>query len=289
MDELLSQFADVAPVEQDDPSPAVVPIAYPEEYATLMGYFRAVSGERSRRVMELTAEILEFNAAHYTVWHTRRACVYAVGDLEDELEYADMVATHNPKNYQIWYHRREILDRLDSRDAALRELAFVSRMIGSDAKNYHAWSHRLWVVKRFECWDNELAVVDALLDEDVWNNSAWNHRYAVARDADCVAEVQYATERALSAPRNESPWIYALAFAKRDEKAAAVLRAACDSLMDAAEPADRACARMTLVDLDVLVGDTQKAAQHARILASHDDPFRAKYWSRKAATLASSC
>lgn len=35
-----------------------------------MGYFRAVSraNEKSKRVLDLLADIIEMNPAHYTVW-----------------------------------------------------------------------------------------------------------------------------------------------------------------------------------------------------------------------------
>ncbi|KAJ8608287.1 hypothetical protein CTAYLR_010210 [Chrysophaeum taylorii] len=261
-----------------------------------MNYFRAIreTGERSARVLALTAEILEYNAAHYTVWSVRRQCLYSLGEglLEDELDYSEMVASSNPKNYQIWYHRRDILEKMSSTETARRELEFIARMLASDAKNYHAWSHRLWVLKRFECWDRELLYVDALLDEDAWNNSAWNHRYAVATRLSLSpeAEVAYAVKRASLAPRNEAPWVYALAVARLDSPdALSDLRAACEALLvDEIDPPDRACARMTLVDLDADLDTPEalhKAADHATKLAEDEDAFRAKYWTRRAQTL----
>ena len=70
----MASYEDVEAIPQDDGPNPVVPIAYPAEYSRLMSYFRAFlkSGERSPRVLELTADLLEHNAAHYTVWHVRR-------------------------------------------------------------------------------------------------------------------------------------------------------------------------------------------------------------------------
>lgn len=51
----------------------------------------------------------------------------------------DTFSEENPKNYQIWYHRRAIVERLGS---GHRELDFCSRVFSVDAKNYHAWAHR---------------------------------------------------------------------------------------------------------------------------------------------------
>lgn len=56
----------------------------------------------------------------------------------------DTFAEENPKNYQIWYHRRAIVERSGN---ASRELAFTASVFDVDAKNYHAWSHRLfWLI-----------------------------------------------------------------------------------------------------------------------------------------------
>jgi protein farnesyltransferase/geranylgeranyltransferase type-1 subunit alpha len=74
----------------------------------------------------------------------------------------DTFAEENPKNYQIWYHRRAIVEEqiaslsanqtqshgqdLDEPvthlSAAKRELAFTAKVFAADPKNYHAWAHR---------------------------------------------------------------------------------------------------------------------------------------------------
>ena len=51
----------------------------------------------------------------------------------------DTFAQENPKNYQIWYHRRAIVE--EHGDAA-GELEFCAKVFATDAKNYHAWAHR---------------------------------------------------------------------------------------------------------------------------------------------------
>jgi protein farnesyltransferase/geranylgeranyltransferase type-1 subunit alpha len=61
-------------------------------------------------------------------------------DLNQELNFMDTFAEENPKNYQIWYHRRLIVER--SGDPS-RELDFTKAVFEVDSKNYHAWSHRL--------------------------------------------------------------------------------------------------------------------------------------------------
>ena len=52
----------------------------------------------------------------------------------DEMDYSSEVASGNPKNYQIWFHRRAIVETLG--DPA-SDLAFVSNVLMEDGKNYH--------------------------------------------------------------------------------------------------------------------------------------------------------
>ena len=71
----------------------------------------------------------------------RRNCLKALKlDLNEELDYLDGFSKENPKNYQIWHHRRTIVEWLGKGD---RELAFCESVFEVDAKNYHAWAHRL--------------------------------------------------------------------------------------------------------------------------------------------------
>lgn len=53
----------------------------------------------------------------------------------------------NPKNYQVWHHRRVIVEWLND---SSRELALTEEILGMDAKNYHAWQHRQWAMKTFK-------------------------------------------------------------------------------------------------------------------------------------------
>jgi protein farnesyltransferase/geranylgeranyltransferase type-1 subunit alpha len=153
-----------------------------------MDYFRAIlqRDERSRRAFDLTTEVIQLNPANYTTWHFRRLCIDALAaspnpeearvDLRQELALLADLALEHPKNYQIWYHRRCIVEKLND---ATHELAFTAEAIADDSKNYHAWAHRQWALKRFALWENELTFTDELLREDMRNNSAWNQRYFV--------------------------------------------------------------------------------------------------------------
>jgi len=282
-------FADVVPVPQDDGPTPIVPIAYPPGYVRLMDLFRAFlkSGERSPRVLELTAAIIEHNAAHYTVWHVRRQCLWKIQEteggavLEDELAYSSDIAHQNPKNYQIWYHRRSLCERLGA-GQALPELEFIAEALRGDAKNYHAWSHRLWVLKTYGHWEAEEAFIEGLLRDDVYNNSAWNHRYNFATRegavVDSVGEVRFALAKLPGAEENESPWVFALAFARKDPAAKAALLEHCEAQLRTEAGAKSAWVHSALVDL-------LEDAGRARRLETELDATRHYFWARRAEEL----
>ena len=70
----------------------------------------------------------------------RRSCLKALkSNLHQELDFLDSFADENPKNYQLWYHRRAIVEMLQD---GSRELEFTELVFESDSKNYHAWAHR---------------------------------------------------------------------------------------------------------------------------------------------------
>lgn len=70
----------------------------------------------------------------------RRACLRELkSDLYEELDFMDNFAEDNPKNYQIWHHRRAVVEELND---GSRELEFCENVFEVDAKNYHAWAHR---------------------------------------------------------------------------------------------------------------------------------------------------
>ncbi|EPS60948.1 hypothetical protein M569_13854, partial [Genlisea aurea] len=150
------------------------------------------------------------------VWQFRRLILAELNvDLREELDYLNQITTENPKNYQIWHHRRWVAEKLGA-GVAGKELEFTSQIFSHDAKNYHAWSHRQWVLLNLGGWEDELIFCDKLLKEDVFNNSAWNQRYFLITKSPLLggldsmrdSEVAYAVEAILSRPENESPWRY---------------------------------------------------------------------------------
>lgn len=67
-------------------------------------------------------------------------------DLVEELQYINQVIEKHQKNYQVWHHRRVLIEWLQ--DPA-QELSFTESILALDAKNYHAWQHRQWAIKTF--------------------------------------------------------------------------------------------------------------------------------------------
>jgi protein farnesyltransferase/geranylgeranyltransferase type-1 subunit alpha len=220
------EWSDVVPLRQDDGPNPVVPIAYKEEFAETMDYFRAIyhSDERSPRALLLTKEAIHMNPGNYTVWHFRRQILEALSeDLNKELEFVGRIAKANSKNYQIWHHRRWVAEKLGS-DVTMKELKFTQKILSIDAKHYHAWSHRQWVLQALGGWEHELDYCAQLLEEDIFNNSTWNQRYFVVTrspllgglEATRDSEVKYTIDAILATPENESSWRYLRGLYKTD-------------------------------------------------------------------------
>lgn len=76
--------------------------------------------------------------------------------MHDELKYIDSMIESNSKNYQVWHHRKAIIEWLQDPS---KELEFTADILQKDAKNYHTWQHRQWCIKTFKyefiCDDNK--------------------------------------------------------------------------------------------------------------------------------------
>lgn len=165
-------------------------------------------------------------------------CLFALNsDLNAEMDYLNKITLDNQKNYQVWYHRLAILERLNKADDS--ELQFIDIILADDSKNYHAWAHRQWVVRQFNLWDKEWSTIDKLLTRDLRNNSAWNHRFFVLKhtkgtipdgqlgnpfpqfqldDAVRLEELDQSFQLIRTAPNNESAWNYLYGVASYGNK-----------------------------------------------------------------------
>lgn len=174
-----SLWTDVEPILQfptADGKAPICPVAYSPDYEDLMNHFRAVlnADELSERAYNLCAEVLSHNAGDYNAWAHRRKCVDALGQnsIEEqismysrEIAYVNSVGIKLEKNFQIWHHRRCIIEMYGTslandpekqKDLFKREKLYLDKIFTSDTKNYHAWSYRLWIVERFNLFDGEL-------------------------------------------------------------------------------------------------------------------------------------
>ncbi|KAF3934044.1 hypothetical protein ABW19_dt0203180 [Dactylella cylindrospora] len=292
-------WADVTPIPQDDGPEPLAQIAYTSDYTLAMSYLRAVmaANDHSLRVINLTADIIEMNPAHYTVWGYRFKTMAALdeeGKLSDdkwtwrkELDWVQGIATRYEKNYQIWHHRQLIVDRIQDSEG---ERAKTDEMFALDSKNYHVWTYRQWLVKRFGLFDEEeLQATERLLEEDVRNNSAWNHRYFIVlgrlgaeAPAEGVVEreVEFAKEAILKAPQNPSPWNYVKAVLRKGNIELATLKHFCEGFAPVLSPDEITSSHA----LDILseiydeAGDATKAEKALELLASRFDPVRKNYW-----------
>jgi protein farnesyltransferase/geranylgeranyltransferase type-1 subunit alpha len=278
-------FADVIPVEQNDGPNPVCPIAYTNEFVDAMNYFRAMLGkdERSERALVVVRRVIKYNSACYTAWYFLRLVLKSLGaDLKAEMELLSEMAKDHPKNYQIWYHRRWLVE--ETKDAS-QELSFTEAVLVEDAKNYHAWTHRQWVISTFNLYENELAYVEKLLTTDIRNNSAWNQRYFVMHHAglnnDCIlSEVKFSLSKIALAPNNECPWNYLIGLFKASE----MKISECQDIIDfCAEKEEKwpHCANLLslLLDISEESGNHTKAISLCQKLRDGVDDIHKKYWT----------
>ena len=67
-------------------------------------------------------------------------------DLKEEMDYIGAVICKNSKNYQVWHHRKILVEWLDDPS---QELELTKAVLQDDDKNYHAWQHRQWVIRTY--------------------------------------------------------------------------------------------------------------------------------------------
>jgi protein farnesyltransferase/geranylgeranyltransferase type-1 subunit alpha len=184
-------------------------INYPPEYSELIDSFNLLD-EPSLKGLEIMARILEdYNPAHYTVWRRRWEFIRALEyDIDLEIDWINSLLFDNPKTYQIWNYRQQLISH---KNDASNEIQLLNGILSDDAKNYHAWSYRQWLIKKFHFYDGELDYTASLIRQDPYNNSAWNHRhflYALQTDYNNKEEVEYVQGVISQCPDNEALWNY---------------------------------------------------------------------------------
>ena len=259
-----------------------------------MDIFRAayLSNEISERSLRLTQRALKLNAANYTAWFFRRKCLMKLrskSDLWKELDFLNSISGENPKNYQIWYHRRRIVEELNDPS---KELSYTGKILcEADGKNYHAWSHRQWVIKTFKLWKGEIEFTKELLSDDIRNNSAWNQRWYVlsetrnlAEDKEmCESEIEFALKSLDTVVGNESAYAYlrAIVSASKNGKFSdfPTIESVVSKLLETKTGSE--CAPLLALQVDILLekGKTSQASSLCDLLSTKVDKIRAKYWA----------
>ncbi|KAI1704429.1 protein prenyltransferase alpha subunit repeat domain-containing protein [Ditylenchus destructor] len=289
------EWKDVQPIYNSERENAVIKIAASEEFIDAFAYLRAVmsKNEMSERALELTKTCTMLNAANYSVWQYRRNILKALNkDIAEELRFCEEMAAENPKNYQIWHHRRMLV--LMSNDYS-QELEFTTIQLEDDSKNYHAWQYRQWVIQNFDLFSvEEVKFATVCLAQDLRNNSAWNYRYFIVsklsdgfKDKEYLEnEVRFTLGAIKTIPNNESSWSYLAGIlineglTKRQD-----VNDFCASLLTQQPPIKSTHLRNFVIDQLAErieqrdnVEDCVKQAHLILAELEEQDPIRTKYW-----------
>ena len=207
----------VTPVPQFSDDIKILKIKYTQQGTRLMNIFRAVlqSKEISLRVYELTSLVIDCFPTNYVAWVVRRECIDKVKEIDplQELNWLDDMMVENQKNYQIWHHRKLLIEKLND---CSHEKKVLNDIFDSEPKNFHAWSHRIWMIRRFNNTKGEFEFIDNMLKSDAKNNSVWNFRFFLVQftndnklNKDIIEkEIKYAIDKIKLCPINECPYCY---------------------------------------------------------------------------------
>lgn len=264
-------------------------ILYSEEYKATMETLRHHLEEKiyTEEALGLTEKALELLASHYTTWQYRFAIVKHLGrSWFDELDWCELVALDNEKNYQIWNYRQLVIEEiLALADAARfdhrREHPILTMMLQQDLKNHHVWTYRKWYVERFGLHDDaeEVAFLQALIDMDLRNNSAWTHRYFLkfsGAAADVEGEIDFVKKRIALCPQNPSTWNYLQGIYRT--RTLVELEDFCLQFGDVEGEVKSTFAVELLAKIALEKGDKARGVELYGLLAQKYDPIRANYW-----------
>ena len=128
-----------------------------------------------------------------------------------------MIILTYPKVYQVWHHRRLVIDKLND---CSQEKKIMDKILYDDSKNFHCWSHRIWMIRRFNNIEGEFEFIDRMLDNDIKNNSVWNYRFFLVEYINknnininiIKDEIKYALIKIKICLLNESPYNYINGF-----------------------------------------------------------------------------
>ena len=211
------EWKDITPVRQFSDQVNILKIQYTKEEKKLQNLFRGVlqTNEISLRVYNLTSKVIEEFPTNYVAWLVRRKCLNEVKEINtlEELKWLDEQIEENQKNYQIWHHRKLLIEKLND---SSHEKEVLNNIFLSEPKNFHAWSHRIWMIRRFNNTEGEFDFIEKMLKDDIKNNSAWNYRFFLVQyinnnkmDKHIIEkEIKYAINKIKLCYINECPYCY---------------------------------------------------------------------------------
>ena len=127
-----------------------------------------------------------------------------------------------PKNYQVWFHRRWLIERLLEHGVLTKEHLYTNELerihefIENEPKHYNAWTHKLFLATIFDIFSRdpnaELAFTEKYIELDVRNNSAWSYRRhcieKIYTSDQLHDEIEFTLRHISKSISNESPWVY---------------------------------------------------------------------------------
>lgn len=131
---------------------------------------------------------ISVNPNDYNLWWFRRRCLEQLNELNEsnkptalqlELDRVGEVLFKHQKSYQLWYHRRWLVDRLLNIQPSLaeEEIDAIELLADEDTKNHNYWEYRQWLVQRAKLpIEREYTMIEDLILSDARNNSVWNYR-----------------------------------------------------------------------------------------------------------------
>lgn len=296
-------FDDVVPVQLNEEQPQLCQILYDDEYKLVMGKLLALQQqeEYSERALYLTEKGLELLASHYTIWSYRFNIIKKIGaDLFKELDWCELIALDNEKNYQIWNYRQLIIEEilkvpeLATKFDPHREYPILNMMLQQDLKNHHVWSYRKWLVERFNLFEDpkEIEFVNACIDNDLRNNSVWSHRYFIfiktfdennPNVSEYIdSEIEFVKNAILRSPQNPSSWNYLIGVYDKCQKRSIVeLKPFIDDNMVSSDytSVKSSYALELLAKIYLKQNDHQTAGNIYDLLSTKYDPIRSNYWA----------
>lgn len=162
----------------------------------------------------ITRVLLCYLSECLTSWNVRRRLVLTGGtiDLEQELNFVELLLRLRPKSEQIFRYRRWLIQRTSpSPSSAMRELRLCDQTAERHPINYGSWQHRRWLMDYFHVnISEELERNQRWIEMNLSDSSAFSFRaFLLSRRPEKFDGELNVNERLLRIfVDRESLWIY---------------------------------------------------------------------------------